>query len=249
MKEIKRFGLIGRNIDYSFSRSYFTHKFNSSKKLSYCEYINFDIQSINKVKVVFNQKNLFGLNVTIPYKQDIINYLDEVDNLANEIGAVNTICFENQKKIGYNTDIVGFKKTLELNSLDNFDSVIILGSGGASKTVEYFCKKNNVSYKIVSRDKKKNYLSYDEINKDILSNTVLIVNCTPVGTYPNIDSSPNLPYNLINDKSIFFDLVYNPEETLFIKKGKKIGCRTINGYQMLKLQADESWNLWQKSIK
>ncbi|MDA0331320.1 MAG: shikimate dehydrogenase [Bacteroidetes bacterium] len=249
MKEIKRFGLIGRNIDYSFSRSYFTHKFNSSKKLSYCEYINFDIQSINKVKVVFNEKNLFGLNVTIPYKQDIINYLDEVDNLANEIGAVNTICFENQKKIGYNTDIVGFKKTLELNSLDNFDSVIILGSGGASKTVEYFCKKNNVSYKIVSRDKKKNYLSYDEINKDILSNTVLIVNCTPVGTYPNIDSSPNLPYNLINDKSIFFDLVYNPEETLFIKKGKKIGCRTINGYQMLKLQADESWNLWQKSIK
>jgi len=249
LKEIKRFGLIGRNIDYSFSRSYFTHKFNSSKKLSYCEYINFDIQSINKVKVVFNEKNLFGLNVTIPYKQDIINYLDEVDNLANEIGAVNTICFENQKKIGYNTDIVGFKKTLELNSLDNFDSVIILGSGGASKTVEYFCKKNNVSYKIVSRDKKKNYLSYDEINKDILSNTVLIVNCTPVGTYPNIDSSPNLPYNLINDKSIFFDLVYNPEETLFIKKGKKIGCRTINGYQMLKLQADESWNLWQKSIK
>ncbi|MBL6603975.1 MAG: shikimate dehydrogenase [Flavobacteriaceae bacterium] len=246
---MKRFGLIGRNIDYSFSRSYFTHKFNSSKKLSYCEYINFDIQSINKVKVVFNEKNLFGLNVTIPYKQDIINYLDEVDNLANEIGAVNTICFENQKKIGYNTDIVGFKKTLELNSLDNFDSVIILGSGGASKTVEYFCKKNNVSYKIVSRDKKKNYLSYDEINKDILSNTVLIVNCTPVGTYPNIDSSPNLPYNLINDKSIFFDLVYNPEETLFIKKGKKIGCRTINGYQMLKLQADESWNLWQKSIK
>ena len=98
MKEIKRFGLIGRNIDYSFSRSYFTHKFNSSKKLSYCEYINFDIQSINKVKVVFNEKNLFGLNVTIPYKQDIINYLDEVDNLANEIGAVNTICFENQKK-------------------------------------------------------------------------------------------------------------------------------------------------------
>jgi len=249
LKEIKRFGLIGRNIDYSFSRSYFTHKFNSSKKLSYCEYINFDIKSINKVKVVFNEKNLFGLNVTIPYKQDIINYLDEVDNLANEIGAVNTICFENQKKIGYNTDIIGFKKTLELNSLDNFDSVIILGSGGASKTVEYFCKKNNVSYKIVSRDKKKNYLSYDEINKDILSNTVLIVNCTPVGTYPNIDSSPNLPYNLINDKSIFFDLVYNPEETLFIKKGKKIGCRTINGYQMLKLQADESWNLWQKSIK
>tara|TARA_E500000178_G_scaffold466_1_gene542 strand:+ start:5309 stop:6058 length:750 start_codon:yes stop_codon:yes gene_type:complete len=249
LKEIKRFGLIGRNIDYSFSRSYFTHKFNSSEILSNCEYINFDIKTIYNVETVFDQKNLFGLNVTIPYKQDIINYLDGLDNLANEIGAVNTICFENQKKIGYNTDIIGFKKTLEINNIDNFDRVLILGTGGASKTVEYFCKKNNLSYRIVSRHKKKNYLSYNEINKDILSSTVLIVNCTPLGTFPNVDSSPNLPYNFINDKSIFFDLVYNPEETLFMKKGKKIGCKTINGYQMLKLQADESWDLWQKSIK
>ena len=136
MKEIKQFGLIGRNIDYSFSRNYFTDKFNSSEKHSNCEYINFDIQSINQVNFIFSQKNLFGLNVTIPYKEDIINYLDEVDDLANEIGAVNTICFENQKKIGYNTDFTGFIKTLEINSLDNFDSVLILGSGGASKTVE-----------------------------------------------------------------------------------------------------------------
>ena len=249
MKEIKKFGLIGRNIDYSFSRSYFTDKFNSSEKHSNCEYINFDIQSINQVDFIFSQKNLFGLNVTIPYKEDIINYLDEVDDLANEIGAVNTICFENQKKIGYNTDFTGFIKTLEINSLDNFDSVLILGSGGASKTVEYYCKKNNVSYKVVSRHKKKNYISYEEINKDLLNNSILIVNCTPVGTFPNVNFSPDLPYNLINDSSIFFDLVYNPKETLFMKKGKRIGCRTINGYQMLKFQADESWNLWQSSKK
>ncbi len=249
MKEIKKFGLIGRNIDYSFSRSYFTDKFNSSEKHSNCEYINFDIQSINQVDFIFSQKNLFGLNVTIPYKEDIINYLDEVDDLANEIGAVNTICFENQKKIGYNTDFTGFIKTLEINSLDNFDSVLILGSGGASKTVQYYCKKNNVSYKVVSRHKKKNYISYEEINKDLLSNSILIVNCTPVGTFPNVNFSPDLPYDLINDSSIFFDLVYNPKETLFMKKGKRIGCRTINGYQMLKFQADESWNLWQSSKK
>ena len=249
MKEIKKFGLIGRNIDYSFSRGYFTDKFNSSKKHSNCEYVNFDIQSINQVNFIFSQKNLFGLNVTIPYKEDIINYLDEVDDLANEIGAVNTICFENQKKIGYNTDITGFIKTLEINSLDNFDSVLILGSGGASKTVEYYCKKNSISYKVVSRHKKKNYISYEEINKDLLSNSLLIVNCTPVGTFPNVNISPDLPYNLINDSSIFFDLVYNPEETQFMKKGKRIGCRTINGYQMLKFQADESWNLWQNSKK
>tara|TARA_B100000214_G_scaffold157137_1_gene112737 strand:+ start:615 stop:1364 length:750 start_codon:yes stop_codon:yes gene_type:complete len=249
LKEIKKFGLIGRNIDYSFSRSYFTDKFNSSEKHSNCEYINFDIQSINQVDFIFSQKNLFGLNVTIPYKEDIINYLDEVDDLANEIGAVNTICFENQKKIGYNTDFTGFIKTLEINSLDNFDSVLILGSGGASKTVQYYCKKNNVSYKVVSRHKKKNYISYEEINKDLLSNSILIVNCTPVGTFPNVNFSPDLPYDLINDSSIFFDLVYNPKETLFMKKGKRIGCRTINGYQMLKFQADESWNLWQSSKK
>ena len=249
MKEIKQFGLIGRNIDYSFSRDYFTDKFNSNERLSNCEYINFDIESIDEVNLVFGRKNLFGLNVTIPFKESIINYLDEVNDIAREIGAVNTICFENQKKIGYNTDIVGFKKTLEINRLDNFDYILILGSGGASKTVQYFCNKNNLPYKIVSRHKKKNYLSYSDINKDILSNSVLIVNCTPVGTYPDIDYSPNLPYNLINNRTIFFDLVYNPEETLFMKKGKKIGCRTINGYQMLKFQAEESWKLWEKSIK
>ena len=159
MKEIKQFGLIGRNIDYSFSRNYFTDKFNSIESLSNCEYINFDIESIDEVNLVFGRKNLFGLNVTIPFKESIINYLDEVNDLAREIGAVNTICFENQKKIGYNTDIVGFKKTLEINRLDNFDYVLILGSGGASKTVQYFCNKNNLPYKIVSRHKKKNYIS------------------------------------------------------------------------------------------
>ena len=249
MKEIKKFGLIGRSINYSFSRNYFTDKFNSSKTLSNFEYINFDIESIEEVNNVFSQKNLFGLNVTIPYKEDIIDYLDKIDDLAGEIGAVNTICFENNDKVGYNTDIVGFTETLKINSIDNFDTVLILGTGGASKTVEYFCKKNAVPYKIVSRFKKENYLSYEGIDKGILSDSVLIVNCTPVGTFPNINSSPDLPYDLINDRSIFFDLVYNPEETLFMKKGKKIGCKAINGYQMLKFQADESWNLWQKSIK
>ena len=174
MKEIKQFGLIGRNIDYSFSRNYFKDKFNSIEKLSNYEYINFDIESIEEVNFIFSRKNLFGLNVTIPYKEDIINYLDEVDDLALEIGAVNTICFENQKKKGYNTDILGFQKTLETNSLDNFDSVLILGSGGASKTVKYFCKKNNLSYKIVSRHKKTNYLSYKDIGKDILLSLIHI---------------------------------------------------------------------------
>ena len=246
MKEKKQFGLIGRDIDYSFSRKYFTKKFNSIETLSNYEYINFDIETVEEVNSIFKQKNIYGLNVTIPYKESIIMYLDDLDSLAFEIGSVNTICYQDQKKIGYNTDIIGFEKALDINGIDGLKSVVILGSGGASKTVKYYCKKNNIPYKIVSRKKNKDYLSYNDLNKNILSDSVLIVNCTPLGTYPNINSSPNLPYDIISDKSIFFDLVYNPKETLFMKKGKEIGCLTINGYQMLKFQAEESWNLWHR---
>ena len=188
MKEKKQFGLIGRNIDYSFSRNYFTKKFSAIETLSNYEYVNFDIESVEEVTSIFKQKNIYGLNVTIPYKESIIKYLDELDNIAFEIGSVNTICYED----------------------------------------------------------KKDYISYNDLNKKIFSDPVLIVNCTPIGTYPNVNSSPNLPYDIISDKSIFFDLVYNPEETLFMKKGNEIGCLTINGYQMLKFQAEESWNLWQR---
>ena len=246
MKEKRQFGLLGRNIDYSFSRSYFNNKFSSDKKLSNYEYVNFDIEIIEEVTDVFSKRNLYGLNVTIPYKESIMNYLDKVDNLALEIGAVNTICFKNEKKIGYNTDILGFEKTLETNNISSFKSVLILGSGGASKTVEYYCKKNDLSYKIISRNKKDDYLSYNDLDKNILGDSALIVNCTPLGTYPNIYSAPDLPYDTINSKSIFFDLVYNPKETLFMKKGIEIGCLAINGYEMLKFQAEESWNLWHK---
>ena len=247
MKEKKQFGLIGRNIDYSFSRNYFTKKFSATETLSNYEYVNFDIESVEEVTSIFKQKNIHGLNVTIPYKESIINHLDELDNIAFEIGSVNTICYEDKKKIGYNTDIIGFKKAIEINGIDGFKSVIILGSGGASKTVKYYCEKNNISYKIVSRKKNKDYISYNDLNKKILSDPALIVNCTPIGTYPNVNSSPNLPYDIISNKSIFFDLVYNPKETLFMKKGNEIGCLTINGYQMLKFQAEESWNLWQRN--
>ena len=137
-----------------------------------------------------------GLNVTIPYKEKIIPYLDELSDEAREIGAVNTICFENNRKKGYNTDIYGFTESLKVNSINNIESMIILGTGGASKTIIYFRKKNNIPYKIVSRKKSNDYLSYKEINHSFLRGNVLIVNCTPVGTYPDIDKCPNLPYNL-----------------------------------------------------
>ena len=249
MRNRKQFGLIGRDIEYSFSKKYFLGKFNSNLNLSDYNYRNFDIKSIDLIKDFINDKDLGGLNVTIPYKIEVIKYLDEISKEAKEIGAVNTICFENGKKIGYNTDIHGFSESLKASSINRIDNVMILGTGGASKTVIYFCKKNNIPFKILSRKKSKNCLLYKEIDSSFFKGTVLIVNCTPIGTHPNINECPDLPYNLLNKENILFDLVYNPPETLFIKKGKEIGCKTLNGYEMLKFQAEKSWNLWTKSYK
>ncbi len=249
MRHRKKFGLIGKNIEYSFSRKYFLKKFNSNTNLTGYNYKNFDIESIGLINSLISDKDLGGLNVTIPYKEEIIPYLDELSDEAKEIGAVNTICFENNKKIGYNTDIFGFTESLKVNSINNIKAMIILGTGGASKTIIYFCKKNKIPFNIVSRRSSKDYLSYRDINHTLFIGNVLIVNCTPVGTYPNINKCPNLPYNLLKKENILYDLVYNPFETLFIKKGKEMGCKTLNGYEMLKFQAEMSWNLWTKSIK
>ena len=249
MKNKKQFGLIGKNIEYSFSRSFFLEKFNSNDKYLDYSYINYDINSIEEIDSVFNQKNLCGLNVTIPYKEKIINYLDEVSDQAKEIGAVNTICFENERKIGYNTDIFGFSKSLQVNEINDIDSVLILGSGGAAKTIAYFCINNNIPYNIVSRKPSKSYISYKNLDELYFKNKVLIVNCTPVGTFPNVDNCPDLPYKLISNQNVFFDLVYNPLETLFMKKGKEKGCKTLNGYEMLKFQAEKSLEIWAKTIK
>tara|TARA_B100000989_G_scaffold196122_1_gene148122 strand:+ start:624 stop:1373 length:750 start_codon:yes stop_codon:yes gene_type:complete len=249
LRHRKKFGLIGKNIEYSFSRKYFLKKFNSNTNLTGYNYKNFDIESIGLINSLISDKDLGGLNVTIPYKEEIIPYLDELSDEAKEIGAVNTICFENNKKIGYNTDIFGFTESLKVNSINNIKAMIILGTGGASKTIIYFCKKNKIPFNIVSRRSSKDYLSYRDINHTLFIGNVLIVNCTPVGTYPNINKCPNLPYNLLKKENILYDLVYNPFETLFIKKGKEMGCKTLNGYEMLKFQAEMSWNLWTKSIK
>ena len=249
MKNKKQFGLIGKNIEYSFSRRFFLEKFNSSNKYLNFSYINYDINSIEEIDNVFNEKKLCGLNVTIPYKEEIINYLDGLSDQAKEIGSVNTICFENQRKIGYNTDIYGFSKSLEVNEIININSVLILGSGGAAKTITYFCINNNIPYNIVSRKPSKSYISYMNLNEKYFIKKVLIVNCTPIGTYPEIDKCPDLPYNLINKENVIFDLVYNPSETLLMKKGKERGCKTLNGSEMLRFQAEKSLELWTKTFK
>ena len=244
MRNKKQFGLIGKNIEYSFSRKFFSEKFSSDNKYSNYDYTNYDIKSIHDLNNVFNSKNLCGLNVTIPYKEKIISFLDKISDEAEQIGAVNTICFENGSKVGYNTDIFGFTESLKVNKIDNIDSALILGTGGAAKTIIYFCNKNNIPFNVVSRQESNLHLSYNELNEDIFKKRLLIVNCTPLGTYPDINRCPKLPYELINKENILFDLVYNPSETLFMKKGKEIGCKTLNGYQMLRLQAEKSWEIW-----
>ena len=249
MRNKKQFGLIGKNIEYSFSRKFFSEKFSSDNKYSNYDYTNYDIESIHDLNNVFNSKNLCGLNVTIPYKEKIISFLDKISDEAEQIGAVNTICFENGSKVGYNTDIFGFTESLKVNKIDNIDSALILGTGGAAKTIIYFCNKNNIPFNIVSRQESNLNLSYNELNEDIFKKRLLIVNCTPLGTYPDINRCPKLPYELINKENILFDLVYNPSETLFMKKGKEIGCKTLNGYQMLRLQAEMSWKIWADYIK
>ena len=249
MRNKKQFGLIGKNIEYSFSRKFFSEKFSSDNKYSNYDYTNYDIESIHDLNNVFNSKNLCGLNVTIPYKEKIISFLDKISDEAEQIGAVNTICFENGSKVGYNTDIFGFTESLKMNKIDNIDSALILGTGGAAKTIIYFCNKNNIPFNVVSRQESNLNLSYNELNEDIFKKRVLIVNCTPLGTYPDINKCPKLPYELINKENILFDLVYNPSETLFMKKGKEIGCKTLNGYQMLRLQAEKSWEIWADYIK
>lgn len=249
MRNKKQFGLIGKNIEYSFSRKFFSEKFSSDNKYSNYDYTNYDIESIHDLNNVFNSKNLCGLNVTIPYKEKIISFLDKISDEAEQIGAVNTICFENGSKVGYNTDIFGFTESLKMNKIDNIDSALILGTGGAAKTIIYFCNKNNIPFNVVSRQESNLNLSYNELNEDIFKKRVLIVNCTPLGTYPDINKCPKLPYELINKENILFDLVYNPSETLFMKKGKEIGCKTLNGYQMLRFQAEMSWKIWADYIK
>tara|TARA_B100000575_G_C23137740_1_gene661357 strand:- start:666 stop:1403 length:738 start_codon:yes stop_codon:yes gene_type:complete len=243
MKKNKKYGLIGKNIDYSFSKSYFTNKF-KVENLN-CEYLNFDLNNFRLIKTILVQKDIYGLNVTVPFKEKIIDYLDEVDEIAKNIGAVNTIKKIENKNIGFNTDYIGFEKSL-LSLIGNKKpkNALILGSGGASKAVKYVLKKLNINFSTVSRNKDKYEFIYENLNDDILNKFKMIINCSPVGTFPNINNCPNIPYKFLTKDHVLYDLVYNPIETLFLKKGNGLGCKTKNGLEMLEIQAEESWKIW-----
>jgi len=235
----KTYGLIGKNIDYSFSVKYFGQKFNDEKIID-SEYVNFDLREIED----FNNLEMLkinGLNVTIPYKEKIITYLDEVDKAASIIGAVNTIAKKDNKLIGYNTDYIGFIESFKNNL--NFKNALILGTGGASKAIQYALNIKNINFDIGSRKNNKKYISYDLINKKI-KDYDLIINTTPLGTFPDVSKKPKINYKLINENHFCYDLIYNPEKTSFLKECERKGARIMNGLEMLKSQAEESWIIW-----
>jgi len=242
----KTYGLLGKNISYSFSKKYFTSKF-TNDNITDAVYQNFDINSLSEFKKIIKETpNLKGLNVTIPYKETIFPYLDKVSGKAVRIGAVNTIRITKKGKLkGYNTDAYGFKKSLQPLLKKHHKKALILGTGGASKAVAYALKKMHISYQFVSRTKSNNF-SYQSLTSAVISEHQIIINCTPLGTHPNINECPNIPYESITNQHLLYDLVYNPTETLFLKKGKKNGATTTNGEQMLVLQAKKSWEIWNK---
>lgn len=243
----KVFGLVGRNISYSFSKGYFAQKFESLGLDEY-SYVNFDIDNISKITDIIHQTpHLSGLNVTIPYKENVIPFLAELSGTAQKIGAVNTIRIKRSGKLkGYNTDAHGFRKSLEPLLQPHHQRALILGSGGASKAVAFALLKLGIFYTIVSRESRHGTIDYDRINATTFDNHQIVINCTPLGTYPDVTGCPPLPYEYFTNKHIAFDLVYNPAETEFMKRAAKHGAITKNGYDMLVLQAEKAWRIWNK---
>lgn len=246
-----KYGLIGYPLKHSFSISYFNEKFQSENIDA--EYVNFEIPSIKDfMEVVEENPNLRGLNVTIPYKEQVIPYLDELDKDTAKIGAVNVIKIIPQGKgdvklVGYNSDIVGFTRSIEPLLQSHHVKALILGTGGASKAVFHGLANLGIEATFVSRTKKSNdILTYQELTPEIMQEHTVIVNTTPLGMYPNVDACPDIPYDQLTPNHLLYDLLYNPHETLFMKKGMERGATVKNGLEMLLLQAFVSWEIWNK---
>lgn len=237
------FGIIGFPLAHSFSPAYFKKKF--AEHNTDALYEPFLLNNIEELPaLLLANPTIQGLNVTIPYKEAVLPYLDELDNTAEEIGAVNCIVFRNGKKKGYNTDSIGFEQSLVPFLQPQHTHALILGTGGSSKAVAYVLKQLGIAYRFVSRAKQHDYLVYEELTPEIISQHKLIINTTALGMYPNVESAPALPYEAISAQHLLYDLIYNPEETLFLARGKVQGAAIKNGFEMLQLQADASWDIW-----
>ena len=238
---IHRFGLIGYPLSHSFSPSYFAKKF-ADLGIKDSEYLAYELEDIPRVEALL-QSGVKGLNVTIPYKEQVIPYLDRLSDEAKKIGAVNTIKISEEGVVGYNTDVYGFQKSLELFlGGKKIEKALVLGSGGAAKAVKFALETLGILFTTVSRQA--SFLQYQDLSKKIIDDHQLVINTTPLGMSPKIHTCPNIPYHLLSDEHFLYDLVYNPEKTLFLKQGSARGASVKNGYDMLVLQAEKSWEIW-----
>jgi shikimate dehydrogenase len=242
---MRRYGLIGYPLTHSFSQKYFTEKF-VQLGITGCVYENFELKDISELPAALRQPGLCGLNVTIPYKKQVLPFLTHRSDAVVEMGACNCIDIRNGELTGYNTDVVGFRQSLKPFLQSHHDRALILGTGGASAAVEFVLKRLGISFQYVSRTAVGGAIAYHELTPGIMDTHRLIVNTTPLGMYPNTDDFPGIPYQYITTKHHLFDLIYNPAETLFLTKGKERGATIQNGYEMLVLQAEESWRIWNK---
>ena len=241
---MRTFGIIGYPLAQSFSKKYFTEKF-QKENISDAEYKTFPLETIGEFpELLLREKNICGLSVTIPHKEKIIPYLDFLSPEAQEIKAVNCIKFFEGKCTGFNTDIFGFKNSLVPLLQKQHKKALIFGSGGASKAVAYVLKKLNFDFNVVSRIKTNEGLTYEEITPQILSEYFLLINTTPLGMFPNVTGSVSIPYHSLTPQHLLYDLIYKPEETEFLRRGKEAGAQIKNGYEMLILQAEKSWEVW-----
>lgn len=247
---MRKYGLLGYPLGHSFSKTYFNRKFEAEKINA--QYVNFEIPDIKELKdVLKSNPDLCGLNVTLPYKSQVIPFLDEIDENAKLIGAVNVIKFTKgflgkTKLKGFNSDIVGFKQSIEPLLDSSHRKALILGTGGSSKAVYHGLKQLGIDATFVSRNPKDLCITYDEITPKMLDYYTVIVNCTPLGMYPHVDNCPEIPYEALTSKHLLYDLLYNPDETKFMKNGKAQGATVKNGLEMLLLQAFEAWQIWNR---
>lgn len=241
---MRLFGLIGHPLSHSFSQKYFAEKF-EKEKITDCQYSNYPISSIDQLRSVLSQNpELEGLNVTIPYKQEVIAYLHEMSDVVKTIGACNCIKINKGKLIGHNTDVTGFERSFVRNLKPWHKQALVLGTGGSSKAVQYVLSKLMIPFQVVSRTPTNGEISYDKINENALDQYKIIINTTPLGMQPKENLYPSIPYASLSREHYLYDLIYNPSKTVFLQLGEKRGATIQNGYDMLICQAEESWRIW-----
>jgi shikimate dehydrogenase len=228
---MRRFGLIGKTLKHSFSQNYFTKKF-ARENITDCTYSNFELSTIGELSSLLETPQLNGFNITIPYKEEILPFLHHKNHIVEKIGACNCVKIVDGKLHGFNTDAIAFQKSLERKLKPNHKCALVLGSGGASKAVQYALKQMNIDFLIVSRNAETNQLGYEDVGEKVIDEHEIIINTTPLGMYPNIDQDPPIPYTALSPKHLLFDLTYNPEKTKFLQQGEQKGAIILNGYEM-----------------